>query len=124
MSDKLSLLSSCNVVVEATSSACETTVAHYSADGDELTFNNSCDDIVDTNFSDDDTVDVGEFALVSSCNDTDLRASKCDWYIDSGATNHMTYDVDILSDVVYHKQPTPVYLGDKSIVLSHATGNT
>ena len=122
VSDKLSLLSSCNVVVEATSSACETTVAHYSADGDELTFNNSCDDIVDTNFSDDDTVDVGEFALVSSCNDTDLRASKCDWYIDSGATNHMTYDVDILSDVVYHKQPTPVYLGDKSIVLSHATG--
>ena len=61
-----------------------------------------------------------ELALVTSCDTDDI--SECEWYIDSGATNHMTFDLNLLSDVVYNKTPTPVFLGDKSVVLSHAEG--
>ena len=67
-----------------------------------------------------DAFETEELALVSSCDVSE--SSKCEWYIDSGATNHMTYDVDMLTDVVYHEKPTPVFLGDKSIVLSYAVG--
>ena len=70
----------------------------------------------------DEAVGDCEIALVSSCDYVETSTTNCEWYVDSGATNHMTNDVNILSDVDYHEKPTPVYLGDKSVVLSHAVG--
>ena len=45
-----------------------------------------------------------------------------EWCIDSGASQHMANDVSILSNVKHYKKPSPVYLGDKSQVLSYAEG--
>ena len=45
-----------------------------------------------------------------------------EWCVDSGASKHMTNDESILSNVTYYDEPTPVYLGDKSTVLSHGEG--
>ena len=60
-----------------------------------------------------------ETQSLTSCEESSVNSDVAlKWYVDSGATNHMTNDVNILSDVHYHEKPTPVYLGDKSVVLS------
>ena len=39
----------------------------------------------------------------------------CRWYIDSGATKHMTFEKDLIVDFIEYKQPSKNYLGDKVI---------
>ena len=38
------------------------------------------------------------------------------WIIDSGATQHMTFNIDSLSDYVEFKEPCTVNLGDNGIM--------
>ena len=68
-----------------------------------------------------------EMALVSSVesgNDSPDDEVKREWCVDSGASQHMTYDKDTLSNMELFDEPKPVYLGDKSVVLSHGQGQT
>ena len=37
------------------------------------------------------------------------------WYIDSGATKHMTFDKDLIVDFIEYKQPSKIYLGDNRV---------
>merc|ERR1712226_385330 len=50
------------------------------------------------------------------------RLHEHEWCVDSGASKHMTNNINILSNVNYFHQPSPVYLGDKSIVFAHGEG--
>ncbi|XP_074306420.1 uncharacterized protein LOC141641664 [Silene latifolia] len=45
-----------------------------------------------------------------------------DWIVDSGASDHMTYDLDILTNVVTLKVPIKVGLPDGSLKLVHKIG--
>ena len=46
-----------------------------------------------------------------------------DWFVDSGATDHMCYDKD--SFTIYHSldRPKPIYLGDSSVVNAYGVGS-
>ena len=44
------------------------------------------------------------------------------WIIDSGATQHMTYDRDSLSDFIEFEQPSKVILGDNRTILAFGKG--
>ncbi|XP_046845591.1 uncharacterized protein LOC124439411 [Xenia sp. Carnegie-2017] len=45
-----------------------------------------------------------------------------DWIIDSGATQHMTYDLEGLCNYVEFKQPCLVNLGDNRSILAYGKG--
>ena len=60
--------------------------------------------------------DVEECMIVSS--------RKHEWYIDSGASKHMTNNIEILTDINYYNNPSPVYLGDESVVFAHGEGQS
>ena len=47
---------------------------------------------------------------------------KSDWIIDSGATQHMTFEQDALVDYVEFKQPSIVNLGDNRSILAYGKG--
>ena len=49
----------------------------------------------------------------------EMCKSKHSWLIDSGATRHMTFDRESLSDFIEFKQPSPVILGDSRSILAH-----
>ena len=67
-----------------------------------------------------------EFALISRevapSNDPISEEKSHEWCIDSGASSHMTNDETLLNEIKYYDEPTPVTLGDKSIVMAHAEG--
>ena len=44
------------------------------------------------------------------------------WYIDSGATKHMTHQRDLITDFIEYKQPSRIYLGDKGVVKACGEG--
>ena len=44
------------------------------------------------------------------------RTSSADWFIDSAATSHMTFNKENLFDFIEYKQPTPVYLGNDFVI--------
>ena len=43
-----------------------------------------------------------------------------EWFIDSAATKHMTYDRSVLENYVQYDQPKDIYLGDSTVI--HALG--
>lgn len=45
-----------------------------------------------------------------------------DWIIDSGATQHMTFAKDCLSEYIEFKQPCVVNLGDNRSILEYGKG--
>ena len=45
-----------------------------------------------------------------------------EWFIDSGATKHMTNDKNILSNYHQYEQPSQIYLGDDSDILAYGEG--
>ena len=47
---------------------------------------------------------------------------KPDWIIDSGATQHMTYERDFLADYIEFKKPCTVNLGDNRKILAYGKG--
>ena len=38
------------------------------------------------------------------------------WYIDSGATKHMTFEKDFIVDFMKYEQPSKIYLGDNRVI--------
>ena len=56
--------------------------------------------------------------------DSTLKKGKPDnhWYIDSGATKHMTHQRDLITDFIEYKQPSRIYLGDKGVVKACGEG--
>lgn len=52
----------------------------------------------------------------------EMCKSKHSWLIDSGATRHMTFDRESLSDFIEFKQPSPVILGDSRSILAYGKG--
>jgi hypothetical protein len=49
--------------------------------------------------------------------------NKSGWIVDSGATQHMTFERDHLTDYVEFKQPCKVNLGDNRTILAYGKGN-
>ena len=37
------------------------------------------------------------------------------WYIDRGATKHMTFEKDLIVDFIEYKHPSKIYLGDNRV---------
>ena len=72
--------------------------------------------------SEESSVDVALITNTTAANEKNDGNGDSEWCIDSGASNHMTFDIELLSNVVHNKDPSPVYLGDNSAVLSHAQG--
>ncbi len=64
-----------------------------------------------------DQEDVDEIALLTTGNE-----NQSGWIIDSGATQHMTYERDNLSEYVEFKRPCKVNLGDDRVVLAYGKG--
>ena len=60
---------------------------------------------------------INEEALVTSDQVNDFE-----WIIDSGATEHMTFDIDSLSDYIEFKEPCFVNLGDNGTILACGKG--
>eukprot|EP00112_Aurelia_sp_Birch-Aquarium-sp1_P017253 Seg3981.3 transcript_id=Seg3981.3/GoldUCD/mRNA.D3Y31 product="Retrovirus-related Pol polyprotein from transposon TNT 1-94" pseudo=true protein_id=Seg3981.3/GoldUCD/D3Y31 len=60
---------------------------------------------------------IYEEALITSD-----RINNSGWIIDSGATQHMTFDKELLSDYVEFKQPCIVNLGDNGTIFAYGKG--
>ena len=60
---------------------------------------------------------INEEALVTSDQVNDFE-----WIIDSGATQHMTFDIDSLSDYIEFKVRCTVNLGDNGTILAYGKG--
>ena len=45
-----------------------------------------------------------------------------EWFIDSGATKHMTFDRSIMINFVKYEHPLSIYLGDSTVVLAQGEG--
>ena len=44
------------------------------------------------------------------------------WFIDSGATKHMTFRRDLITDYVQYKTPSKIYLGDNTVIKAYGEG--
>ena len=44
------------------------------------------------------------------------------WYIDSGATKHMTFEKDLIFDFMKYEQPSKIYLGDNRVIEAYGQG--
>ena len=64
-----------------------------------------------------DLEDVDEIALFTNGNEY-----QSGWIIDSGATQHMTYERNNLSEYVEFKRPCRVNLGDNRVILAYGKG--
>ena len=51
-----------------------------------------------------------------------VLTSKSCWIVDSGVTQHMTYEKDSLSDFVTLQQPSTIILGDNRAILAYGKG--
>ena len=60
-----------------------------------------------------------DIALTSNSSN---MTSKTEWFIDSAASSHMTYDKTILMDFVSYGQPTQVFLGDDTVISATGEG--
>ena len=52
----------------------------------------------------------------------DKRSDKDDWFVDSAASSHFTFDETSLIDYVAFKEPSKVFLGDDTYVLALGKG--
>ena len=78
-----------------------------------------------TVIDDSDSGDTGEsesdeFALMVTSNSSTHQSH--DWYIDSAATSHMTFNRNILVDYVEFEKPKEVSLGDNHNISALGTG--
>ena len=64
-----------------------------------------------------DLEDVDKIALFTNGNEY-----QSGWIIDSGATQHMTYESNDLSGYVEYKRPCRVNLGDNRVILAYGKG--
>ena len=64
-----------------------------------------------------DLEDIDEIALFTNGNEY-----QSGWIIDSGATQHMTYERNNLSEYVEFKRPCRVNLGDNRVILAYGKG--
>ena len=53
---------------------------------------------------------------------SNIKVSKNEWFIDSAASSHMTYDKDILMDFTSYGQPSQVFLGDNTAISATGEG--
>ena len=53
----------------------------------------------------------------ATCRNRDIR-----WYIDSGATKHMTFEKDLIVDFHEYEQPSDIYLGDNRAIEAFGEG--
>ena len=53
---------------------------------------------------------------------TSDQVNDFEWIINSGATQHMTFDTDSLSDYIEFKEPCTVNLGDNGTILAYGKG--
>ena len=60
-----------------------------------------------------------DIALTSNSNNV---TSKTEWFIDSVASSHMTYDKTIFMDFVSYGQPSQVFLGDDTVISAAGEG--
>lgn len=60
----------------------------------------------------------GSVALISS-----TVNKPGEWFIDSAATKHMTYDKMRIKNYVVYEEPTKIYLGNDTVVLPYGEGN-
>ena len=61
----------------------------------------------------------GEIALNSTL--TNSKQSN-QWFIDSGATKHMTFQKELIVDYIKYKQPSKIYLGDNRVINAYGEG--
>ena len=59
----------------------------------------------------------GESELLLSVQQS--RSDQKAWYVDSGATKHMTNDRQQMTSYIPYSQPHPVYLGDNRVHWAH-----
>ena len=45
------------------------------------------------------------------------------WFIDGGATKHMTFQKNIVTDYKKYKKPSKIYLGDNRVIEAYGEGN-
>ena len=64
-----------------------------------------------------DSFEVEDMALLSG-----TKASINEWFIDSGATKHMTCNSSLLFDFKQYDHPLKIYLGESSVVLAEGEG--
>ena len=64
------------------------------------------------------TPKVEDVALTTSSHP---KGSKL-WFIDSGATKHMTYEKDLIKDYIEYSQPTEIFLGDDTAIMALGEG--
>ena len=67
-----------------------------------------------------DNDDNHDEALITTSHSIDKQRNS--WIIDSGATQHMTYQRECLSDYVEFKNPATVSMGDDHVILAHGKG--
>ena len=56
---------------------------------------------------------------------TSTSDSKCgndQWFIDSGATKHMTFQRHIMTDYKKYEKPSKIYLGDNRVIEAYGEG--
>ena len=58
----------------------------------------------------------GDVALISCTEPTN------EWFIDSGATKHVTHDKSLLINYTQYKTPTDIYLGDNTAIKAFGEG--
>ena len=55
-----------------------------------------------------------------------ISQTRCDlnngWYVDSGATRHMTFQKNLLHDFVAFNKPSRIYLGDNRVISATGEG--
>ncbi|CAB4021584.1 Retrovirus-related Pol poly from transposon TNT 1-94, partial [Paramuricea clavata] len=61
----------------------------------------------------------GEIALNSTSTSSKQNNH---WFIDSGATKHMTFQRHLIVDYVKYKQPSKIYLGDNRVIKAYGEG--
>ena len=53
---------------------------------------------------------------------SNVKAGNDQWFIDSGATKHMTFQRNIITDYKKYKEPSKIYLGDNRIIEAYGEG--
>ena len=61
-----------------------------------------------------------ELALTISSN---VYQSKYDWFIDSAASKHMTFQMSVFSDFTMYDEPIEIFLGDNTVIFAEGEGS-
>ena len=89
-------------------------------EGNFTNFNQRKEDNLVSNFKNFSIGYDDDIALATSTSNANIE--KREWFIDSGASKHMTFNKDGFSEYFPYSQATEVYLGDDSIILAEGEG--